>query len=113
MQGLGGPACPYAIRSHMEDNRGVSLQVMVPAGETVTVGKFLDPARFAVSTGEVVGNVEDQRGCRTKFRTKVADARKMLDHYTGGLHRVVFYGDYVKSIERMGRLMGFQVIREG
>jgi hypothetical protein len=96
----------------MEDNKGVSMQVLAPARGTVTVGKFVNPQRFAVSTGEVLGNVDSDRGCRTKFRTRVADARKMLEGYTGGLHRVVFYGDYVRSIEQMGRLMGFQVVRE-
>jgi hypothetical protein len=112
MHGLGGAACPYIIRSHMEDNKGVSLQVLVPIGETVTVGKFLTPRKFAVSTGEVLGNVDYERGCRTKFRTRVANARKMLEGYTGGLHRVVFYGDYVQPVEQMGRLMGFQVVHE-
>ena len=112
LQGLGGPASPYIIRSHMEDNKGVSLQVLAPTRGTVTVGKFVNPQRFAVSTGEVLGNVDSDRGCRTKFRTRVADARKMLEGYAGGLHRVVFYGDYVRPIEQMGRLMGFQVVRE-
>lgn len=112
MMGVGGPSLPYIIRSHMEDNKGVSLEVMLPAGETVTVGKFSDPRRFLVSTGEVVGNVDDRRGCRTKIRTKVASARKMVSGYSGGLHRVVFYGDYVEPIEAMGRLMGFQVVHE-
>ena len=66
-----------------------------------------------VSTGEVAGNVDSRRGCRTQFRTKVASARKMLHCYTAGLHRVVFYGDYVSDIEAMGRLMGFEVVNEG
>jgi hypothetical protein len=44
--------------------------------------------------------------------TKVADARKMAEGYTGGLHRVIFYGDYAEATERMGRLMGFRVVRE-
>jgi hypothetical protein len=112
MQGVGGPGSPYIIRSHMEDNKGVSLQVLVPLGDTVTVGKFLNPKKFALSTGEVIGNVDIDRGCRTKFRTRVANARKMLEGFTGGLHRVVVYGDYVQPIEQMGRLMGFEVYRE-
>lgn len=112
LMGIGGPASPYAIRSHMEDNKGVSIQVIVPEQETVTVGKFLNPASFAVSTGEILGNVDDPRGCRTKFRTRVADVRKFLDGFSGGLHRVVVYGDYLRTVERMGRLMGFKVIRE-
>ncbi|MCS7315694.1 MAG: hypothetical protein RMI94_06710 [Bryobacterales bacterium] len=112
LQGVGGPSSPYIVRSHMEDNKGVSMQVLVPLGETVTCGKFLSPTRFAVSTGEVVGNVDAPHGCRTKFRTRVADAEKFLRNFSGGLHRVVVWGDYVKPVEQMGRLMGFQVVRE-
>jgi len=26
---------------------------------------------------------------------------------------VVFYGDYTRGIDRMGRLMGFEVVKEG
>jgi len=29
------------------------------------------------------------------------------------LHRVVFYGNHVKDMERLGHLMGFKVVREG
>ena len=112
LQGVGGPASPYVIRSHMEDNKGVSMQVLVPVAETVTCGKFLNATKFAVSTGEVLGNVDNPRGCRTKFRTRVADARKFLENFSGGLHRVVVWGDYVRPVEQMGRLMAFKVVRE-
>lgn len=112
LQGVGGPPSPYIIRSHMEDNKGVSLQVLVPLGDTVTCAKFLSPTKFAVSTGEVIGNVDAPHGCRTKFRTRVADAQKFLRNFSGGLHRVVVWGDYVRPVEQMGRLMGFQVVRE-
>jgi hypothetical protein len=113
MHGVGGPASPYLVRSHMEDNKGVSLQVLMPTDETVTVAKFLNAGAMGVSTGEVIGNVDNPRGCRSKIRTRVADARKMLEGYTGGLHRVVVYGDYLRAIEQMAPLMGFQVNREG
>jgi hypothetical protein len=112
MDGLGGKRYPYAIRSHMEDNKGVSVQVMMPDSGAVTVGKFLNATTFAVSTGEVLGNVDDPRGCRTKVRTRVADARKMLAGYKGGLHRVLFYGDYADALEQMGPLAGFKTVRE-
>jgi L-fucose isomerase-like protein len=112
LQGIGGPALPYIVRTHMEDNKGVSMQVLVPAGETVTCGKFLDPSRFAISTGQVVDNVDDPRGCRTKFRTRVSDAARMLENFSGELHRVVVFGDYTKAVQQMGRLMGFRVIQE-
>lgn len=112
MQGIGSPSLPYIVRSHMEDNKGVSMQVLMPVGDTVTVGKFANPRKFLVSTGDVIGNVDDRRGCRTKFRTRVPLVRKMLENYGSGLHRVVYYGDYVEPIEAMGRLMGFEVVRE-
>lgn len=113
MLGIGGATSPYLIRSHMEDNKGVSMQVVLPIQETITVAKFLDARSFAISSGEVLGNVDDPRGCRSKIRTRVANARRLLEGYSGGLHRVIVYGDYVTPVERMGRLMGFQVVREG
>lgn len=112
MAGIGGPHSPYIIRSHAEDKKGVSMQVLMPVGQTITLARFADPDKFLVSTADVVDNVDNPNACRTKIRTRVSDARKMLEQYSNGLHRVVFYGDYVRPIEAMGRLMGFQVIRE-
>jgi hypothetical protein len=112
LRGLGGEASPYILRTHMEDEKGVSIQVEMPIRETITCGKFSSPTTFLVSTGEVTANLDDRRGCRTKIVTKVADARKMAEGYSGGLHRVIFYGDHSKAIERMGRLMGFQTVQE-
>ncbi len=112
MQGIGGPHSPYIVRSHLETHDGVSLQVLMPIGEKVTVSKFEHPRRFMVSTAEVTGNVESDMGCRTQIRTRVKDARKMLANFKGGVHRVTYYGDYTDAIEKMGRLLGFEVVYE-
>lgn len=112
MKGFDAPASPYIIRDHLETKEGAVLQVLMPAGEVVTVGRFAGPKKFLISTAEVTGNVDSDRGCRTQIRTRVSDARKMLDSYSSGLHRVIFYGDHVQAIERMGRLMGFEVVHE-
>lgn len=112
LEGIDGARSPYIIRSHMEDNKGVSMQVLVPASGRVTVARFTGPEKMLVSTGEACGNVEERRGCRTKLRTRVADARKLLEHYSGELHRVVFFGDYVDRITRLGRLLGYDTISE-
>ena len=112
MRGIGGAPSPYTLRTHMEDNKGVSLQVEMPVRETITVAKFATPQTLLVSTAEVTANLDDRRGCRTKIITKVADARKMAEGYTGGLHRVIFYGDHSQAAERMGRLMGYRTVRE-
>jgi hypothetical protein len=112
LHGLAAEPSPYILRTHMEDEKGVSIQVEMPIRETITCAKFANPKTFLVSTGEVTANLDDRRGCRTKIITKVADARKMAEGFTGGLHRVIFYGDHSQAIERMGRLMGFKTVRE-
>jgi len=112
MAGLKGPKSPYIVRSHLEDNKGVSLQVLAPTSGTVTVGRFVGASKFLISTAEVIGTVDNPRGCRTKIRTRVSNARKFLEGYSAGLHRVVFYGDHVASVERFSRLVGVQVVRE-
>lgn len=112
MSGLKAARSPYILRSHLEDNKGVSLQVLAPATGTVTVAKFANAGRFLVSTGEVIGTVDNPRGCRTKIRTRVSDARKFLEVYSAGLHRVVFYGDHLAALNRFSRLNGLEMVRE-
>lgn len=112
MEGPNGPASPYILRRHLETNEGAVLQVLMPAGKTITVGRFADPRRFLVSTAEVTGVGDDDRGCRSQIRTRVKDAEKWLQNYQAGLHRVIFYGDHVRDITRMGRMMGFEVVEE-
>jgi hypothetical protein len=112
MKGIGGPASPYILRNHLEINDGVVMQVLMPAGETITCAEFRDPTTMLVSTAEVTAAEDSDRGCRTKIRTRVKDAEKWLQSYSGGLHRVIFYGDHVAALEKMGRLMGFEVVHE-
>jgi hypothetical protein len=119
MLGYEGPSSPYAIRSHTETDEGAVLQVVMPAGHPVTVGIFNEPRRFLVSRAEAITSVADaagyrdaDTGCRTKIYTRVPDAEKWLANYTTAVHRVVFYGDHMRGIERMGRLMGFETVQE-
>jgi hypothetical protein len=113
MKGINGPASPYLIRNHLETNEGAVVQVMMPSNETITVARFTDPKRMLISTAEVTGPVMDSdRGCRSQIRTRVSDAEKWLQNFTAGLHRVIFYGDHTRDVERMGRLMGFEMVRE-
>jgi hypothetical protein len=112
MKGLDGPASPYIIRNHLETNEGAVVQVLMPSNETITVGRFTSPAEFLVSTAKVTAAVDSDRGCRSQIRTRVPDAAKWLRSFRGGLHRVIFYGDHVHAVEMLGRLNGFNVIRE-
>ncbi|MBM3744350.1 MAG: hypothetical protein FJW34_00960 [Acidobacteria bacterium] len=112
MGGLSGPSAPYAIRHHLETAEGAVLQVLMPSDQPVTVARFNGPAQMLVTTGEVTGTVDSDRGCRSQIRTRVKDAEKWLQNYGPGLHRVVFYGDHTRTLERMGRLLGFEVVYE-
>jgi hypothetical protein len=112
MKGIHEPPSPYIIRDHLETHEGAVLQVLMPAGETITVARFTEPGKMLASTALVTGGGDSDRGCRSQIRTRVSDAEKWLQNYTAGLHRVIFYGDHMKSLERMGRLLGFEVVRE-
>jgi L-fucose isomerase-like protein len=112
MKGFDQPASPYIIRNHLETNEGAVLQVIMPVGETITVARYNGPQKLLVSTAEVTGWVDSDRGCRSQIRTRVADAESWLRTYTAGLHRVIFYGDHVRDLQRMARLMGFEVVKE-
>jgi hypothetical protein len=112
MKGFSAAASPYIIRNHLETNEGAVLQVLMPVDEPVTVARFNGPSSMLITTGTVTGSVEADRGCRSKIRTRVADAEAWLNNYSAGLHRVVFYGNHLKDIQRMGRLMGFEVVNE-
>lgn len=112
---MGGPDSypePYILRSHAEDDESVSLQVKMPAGLPVTHAKLDGFDTMLVARGRTAGNVDIDKGCRTKVRMNVDDTRKLYQNYRGGLHRVMFYGDLVHQIEDLGRLLGFTVIEE-
>ena len=103
---------PYVIRSHAEDDESVSLQVKMASGRAVTHAKLADFDTMLVARGQTAGNVDIDKGCRTKVRMVVNDARKLYHNYRGGLHRVIFYGDLVRQIEDLGKRLGFTVVEE-
>lgn len=112
MDGPTGARAPYIIRSHLEDNKGAALQVRMRIGQVITCAKLINTETMLISKGTIIDNPDVDRGCRTKITTQVADARKFLNSYTGGLHRVIFYGDHVNAIEDLGAIMRFKVVQE-
>jgi L-fucose isomerase-like protein len=121
MDGPAGPRCPYFIRSHNERRVGACLQVKHRIGQPITCAKLVNLDTMLISTGKIVGNPDLDRACRTKMATRVANARKMLDNWGGGvveggmvehLHRVIFYGDRLQNIKHLCVLMGRNVIEE-
>ncbi len=112
MNGVDGKQCPYTIRSHMEDDKGAALQVKMDIGQRITMARYLGTDTMLISTGEIVDTPVCERGCRTKITTRVNDPREVLRKYTGGLHRVIFYGDHVNDIYRLSHFLDFKVVEE-
>ena len=122
MDGPGGKRLPFTIRTQSDSERGVSLDVEMGVGQTVTCAKFINLDTMLISTGKIIEITHDELGCRTQFVTEVADARKMFHNWGAGileggtmtlLHRAVFYGDHLQSVKDLGVLMGFKVVEEG
>jgi len=113
MDGPAGEQAPYLIRNHRDDNRGASLEVEMRVGQVITCAKLINLDTVLISKGKIIEITDfDDRGCRTQITTEVSDAQKMLDNWSNGLHRVVFYGDRLRAIQRLAYLMGLKVVEE-
>ncbi len=112
MKGPDTEPSPYIIRTHLEDNRGVSLQVKMPVGDKVTMARLIGTDLLLYSTGEAIDSPLEERGCRSKLTVKVDNIDNILYNWSCGLHRVIFYGDYTRDVERYCRLMRIKILRE-
>ncbi len=113
MEGPETKQSPYRIRTHLEDNRGVSLQVKLPIGKKVTMARLIGSDILLYSTGDAVDSPYVERGCRSKLVVKVNNIEKFLTNWSSGLHRVIFYGDYTRDVERYCRFMKIKIAQEG
>jgi L-fucose isomerase-like protein len=113
MDGPDGEECDYIIRSHLEDLKGASLFVKMRIGQKISMARLIGTDIMLFSTGEIVDTPYVDRGCRTKITTKVADAQKIMEGWSSGLHRVIFYGDHSRDIRRLARFLDFRVVEEG
>jgi hypothetical protein len=101
---------PYILRSHSESGIGVSVQVLWPVGQVVSLIRFQNPNELIFDTGTVVGNINTPPagGCRTSVEIKmdnVEDSRDVL-----GFHQVVTLGNHRHMVETFCQLYGIKVI---
>jgi hypothetical protein len=113
MQGPDTKPSPYHIRTHLEDGRGVSLQVRLPVGGKVCMARLIGTDIMLFSTGDAVDSPMVDRGCRSKLTMRVDNPERFLENWSCGLHRVVFYGDHTRDLNRYCRFMKIRVLREG
>lgn len=113
--GPDGLSNPYVIRSHAEDQKGASVQSLMPIGHEVTTAKVsVRNKAFAVHTAKTVANVEEDKACRTKMAAQL-DAQRILDNYHAerfGWHRVTCYGDHRRQLINLATLYGLDVSEE-
>lgn len=113
MEGPQSQPSAYHVRTHLEDNRGVSLQVRMPIGQTISMSRLIGTDDLLFSTGEAIDSPFVDRGCRSKLTTRVANIEKFLANWSCGLHRVIFYGDHSRDVARYCRFMRIRLLREG
>jgi hypothetical protein len=113
MLGPGTKPSPFHIRNHLEDARGASLMVKLPVGQKVTMARLLGTDKMLFSTGDAVDSPFVDRGCRTKLTVKVDNLDSFLENWSSGLHRVIFYGDHTRDIQRYCRFAQIRLVHEG
>ncbi|MCX6904960.1 MAG: hypothetical protein NTW03_16075, partial [Verrucomicrobia bacterium] len=103
MEGPNTSPARYHIRSHLEDGRGASLQVKMPVGRKLTMARLIGTDKLLFATGDATDSPFVDYGCRTKLTMKVENIQHMLENWSCGLHRVVFYGDHTQDVHRFCR----------
>lgn len=108
-------ASEYYIRSHAEDQKGASVQTLLPLNHPVTTVKFnADANAFSIHTGTAVGNVSLDRGCRTKLAVQ-ANVQSIIDTWDMeifGWHKVTLYGNWRHKLMNLARLKGMLIFDE-
>lgn len=110
-----GRSNAYRIRNHSEDRKGAAIQSLLPAGELVTSFEFnCERREMVVHQATTVGNIEEDKACRTKLAAEVkGDINKLLGEWDRfGWHRVTVYGDLKRALETVCALVGVKIIYE-
>jgi len=100
---------PFILRSHSESDKGVSMQVLWPRGEPVTLVRFGSPHDLILDSGVVEENLNTPPagGCRTSFEIRMDGVQDARD--VEGFHQVVFLGDHRREVEAFAQLYGITV----
>jgi hypothetical protein len=127
MAGPQSKRLPFIIRSHLEDQKGASLKVIVDRdiNSDVTWVKLAHNDTLLVTTGILRKDYDSGiQGCRTKMVAEVTSctARELLGNWGANilgkdpmtlLHRVLFYGSHLDDFRDMAQLMGMKFMIEG
>ena len=111
-----GTSNKYHIRTlHNRDPRGTCVQSFLPAGYMTTSFRTnFRQKKMIIHQAKAVGNLESERGCRTKLVAEVrGDIGKLFDQWSlFGWHRVTVYGDVKGPLMAFGKALGLEVVEE-
>jgi hypothetical protein len=122
MDGPCGKRLPFRIRDQTDTRGGAALEVQHRVGQPVTCAKLVNLDTMLMVSGKILETSTSPMACRTQFAQSVPDARRLFLGWGAGvvqgdtmtrLHRVVFYGDHMKSMQDLGELLGFKVVEDG
>ncbi|MEJ5369955.1 MAG: hypothetical protein WHT08_16700 [Bryobacteraceae bacterium] len=114
VHGPEGPESPYEIRDHSEDRKGAAIRSILPLNETLSTLEFVSHARTVVfHLSRAIDNLEEDRACRTKLVAEVRDARRLMEGWDFGWHRVTVYGDWRTRVANTAALLGWKFVEEG
>ncbi|MGC9359835.1 MAG: hypothetical protein ACP5G7_05575 [Anaerolineae bacterium] len=114
MDGLDAPRLPYGLHPFgvMEWGTAVHVDLLQAKDTHATVARF-DPLaeRLLVTTGQIVQSVTVEKFCKQMVQIRVPDAAafQRRAHTDYGGHFTVVCGDYVRQLEDLADMLGFQV----
>jgi hypothetical protein len=106
LHGYDQPRTPFVLRSHSESDIGVSVQVLWPEGQVVTLMQFTGPDKLILGRGKVLRNFETPPagGCRTSVELAIEAPADTRD--TKGFHQLFIAGDHVRDFQAYGQMYG-------
>ncbi len=110
LNGFDKPAVPFVLRNHSESALGVSMQVLWPQGQDITLVRFSNANEMIIDTGKVVSNVDTPPagGCRTSVEIRMDNIEDCRD--VKGFHQVVTLGNHRRILQGFCELYGIKRI---
>ncbi|MCR5151796.1 MAG: hypothetical protein K6A98_01420 [Prevotella sp.] len=114
MNGYGKGPLKYKLWAFTGQGFGGKLQVDFTENEDkyITLGRFNPMAdTICVKRGEVMKSEYDMVYCSPYYYIKMDDAREFMHNLAGfGHHQVLIFGDYIKMLKQISKVMHFKVL---
>jgi len=115
MKGFDKPNSPYIIKNFTKSGWGATIHYdfSLDKGEEVFLARFNPLAdKVLMIKGEIAGcDGFDKVGCQLVALVKVIDSTEVFHKSSDfGRHFSMVYGNYVKEVSELGKIIGFEAI---